>query len=77
MSLNKKHALREIAKIRCRELRKDSTPAEKKLIIELDGEIHKHQLIQDAERKKNKATHPCLTVPKERGSYPSLMQERG
>ena len=92
MSLNKNRELREIAKIRCRELRKDSTPAEKKLwheirnrklsgwkflrqhpifydlngkesffivdfychekklIIELDGEIHKRQLIQDAER---------------------------
>jgi len=89
MSLNKNNGLRQIAKMRCRELRKNSTKAEqifwervrnrkfmglkinrqfpifydllgkesfyiadfychkKRLVIELDGEIHEHQKEQD------------------------------
>ena len=118
MSLNNKRELIEIAKIRCRELRKDSTPAEKKLwhelrnrklsgwkflrqhpifydlngkesffivdfychekklIIELDGEIHKRQLKQDAERKKIKQLTP-VSLFQRKGEATPLLCKRG
>ena len=94
MSLNKKSELREIAKIKCRELRRRSTKAEQifwnvvhdrkicnkkfyrqypifydstgkesffiadfycheeKIIIELDGLIHQHQIVEDKVRSE-------------------------